>query len=84
MNNLAPSSIFDVTSTPDVPGSTSTTTWKVTFAAAMGSVPEMTIGDGNADLSSVSANVVIATVTVCRMLFRDTSKTLYNKHLSFM
>lgn len=68
MNNLAPGAIENVTSTSQlVSGSTYTYTWEVTFSAAMGNVPEMTIGDADADLSSVGANVNIATVQVCML-----------------
>lgn len=65
MNNLASGSIESVSSTSAlVSGSTYTNTWEVTFSAAMGNVPEMTIGEADADLSSVGADVSIATVQV--------------------
>lgn len=67
MKNLGPDSIHNVTSTYDlVSGSTYTYTWNVTFSAALGDVPEMTIGEADADLASVGADVNIATVQVCR------------------
>ncbi|CAM9800578.1 unnamed protein product [Ectocarpus sp. 6 AP-2014] len=63
MKNLGPGSIHNVTSTYDlVSGSTYTYTWNVTFSAAFGDVPEMFIGEADADLSSVGADVNIATV----------------------
>ncbi|CAM9522837.1 unnamed protein product, partial [Hapterophycus canaliculatus] len=37
-------------------------TWNVTFSSALGDVPTMTIGEADADLSSVGADVQIATV----------------------
>lgn len=65
MKNLGPESIYNVTSSYDlVSGSTYTYTWNVTFSAALGDVPEMTIGAADADLSSVGADVNIATVQV--------------------
>lgn len=71
MNNLAPAAIEDVNQ--PVSGSANTNTWYVTFSAAMGNVPEMSIEEGDADLSSVGADVAIATVEVCQMLilFKD-------------
>lgn len=65
MKNLGPESIANVTSTYALDsGSTYTYTWNVTFSAALGDVPEMTIEPANADLSSVGADVQIETVQV--------------------
>lgn len=65
MKNLGPDSIYNVTSTYELDSaSTYTYTWNVTFSAAMGDVPEMTIGEANADLSSVGADVTVGTVQV--------------------
>lgn len=65
MKNLGPESIANVTSTYALDsGSTYTYTWNVTFSAALGDVPEMTIEAANADLSSVGADVQIETVQV--------------------
>lgn len=70
MNNLAPGAIAGVSSTSElVSGSTYTNTWEVTFSAAMGDVPEMTIEGGDADLSSVGADVNIATVKVLLLIY---------------
>ena len=67
MKNLGPESISNVTSTYALDsGSTYTYTWNVTFSAALGDVPEMTIEAANADLSSVGADVQISTVQVKR------------------
>lgn len=65
MKNLGPEAVHNVTSSYSlVSGSTYTYTWNVTFSAALGDVPEMTIGAADADLSSVGADVNIATVQV--------------------
>lgn len=72
MNNLGPDAIDSVSSTSElVSGSTYTNTWDVTFSAAMGDVPQMTIGQGDADLSSVGADVNIATVQVWWTRLKD-------------
>lgn len=68
MKNLGPDSVDNVTSSYAlVSGSVYTYTWNVTFSAALGDVPEMTIGPADADLSSVGADVNIATIQVYRM-----------------
>lgn len=65
MKNLGADSIHHVTSTYELDAvSTYTYTWNVTFSAALGNVPELTIEPGNADLSSVGADIAIATVQV--------------------
>lgn len=65
MKNLGPDAIHNVTSSYALlSGLTYTYTWNVTFSAALGDVPEMTIGEADADLSSVGADVNIATVQV--------------------
>lgn len=65
MKNLGPDSIHNVTSTYELgSASTYTYTWNVTFSAVMGDVPQMTIGEANADLSSVGADVAVGTVQV--------------------
>lgn len=83
MNNLAANSI-DVSFTPAlVSGSTYTNTWGVTFAAAMGNVPVMTIGEADADLSSVGAAVSITTVQVRWKLLKGTLMSGC-KHVEFV
>lgn len=68
MKNLGSGSIDAVSATYVlVSGSTYTNTWEVTFSAQLGNVPEMTIEAGDADLSSVGADVTIATVQVCHV-----------------
>lgn len=65
MKNLGSDDIHNVSSSYELDsGSTYTYTWNVTFSAAMGDVPEMTIGAADADLSSVGADVNIGTVQV--------------------
>lgn len=69
MNNLPDGAIAEVSfDSQQVSDSTYTNTWGVTFSAAMGDVPVMTIEAGDADLSSVGADVTITTVQVCQML----------------
>jgi len=65
MKNLGSGSIDAVSaSSVLVSGSTYTNTWQVTFSAQLGNVPGMTIEAGDADLSSVGADVSITTVQV--------------------
>lgn len=65
MKNLGSEAIHNVTSTYELDaGSTYTYTWNVTFAASMGNVPEFIIESGDADLSSVGADIAISTIQV--------------------
>lgn len=67
MKNLGTDAIHNVTSTYLLQsGYTYTYTWNITFAAALGDVPELTIEPGDADLSSIGADVAIATIQVTR------------------
>ena len=68
MKNLGPGSVEVSSNSVLVSGSTYTNTWLVAFAAELGNVPEMTIEPGDADLSSIGADVNIATVQVCSVL----------------
>lgn len=85
MKNLGSGSLANVTSTYSLDAaSTYTYTWNVTFAAALGDVPEMTIGPADADLSSYGADVTIATVQVWmnRLVTPVAMEDLQQRHTS--
>lgn len=65
MKNLGTGSIHNVTSTHVLDSEfTYTYSWNVTFASALGDVPEMTIEEADADLSPVGSDIFISTVQV--------------------
>lgn len=69
MKNLGPGAIENVTSAYSLQSDSAFTfTWNVTFSAALGDVPELTIEPADADLSSVGADVTIRTLQVTHPL----------------
>lgn len=65
MKNVGPDAIHNVTSTYTLDSwNTYSYTWNVTFSAGLGDVPELTIEPGDADLSSIGADVAITTIQV--------------------